>query len=79
MTQAEAKITSKGQVTIPRAIREALHVAAGDTVVFEMIDESVRVRSRHEKSVQAFAGAGRIGPGKTVAEIVAEVRALRDP
>jgi antitoxin PrlF len=74
----EAKITSKGQVTIPRAIREALHVAAGDTVIFEVVDEGVHIRPRHEKTVQAFAGAGRIGPGKTVADIVAEVRALRD-
>jgi AbrB family looped-hinge helix DNA binding protein len=74
----EAKITSKGQVTIPRVIREALHVAAGDTVVFEVVDEAVHLRTRHEKRVQAFAGAGRVGPGKTVADIVAEVRALRD-
>lgn len=74
----EAKITGKGQVTIPRAIREALHVAAGDTVVFEIADEGVRIRPRREKTVQAFAGAGRVGSGKTVADIVAEMRALRD-
>ncbi len=75
--QAEAKVTSKGQVTIPRAIRRALHVGEGDTVVFEVVDDGVRVRPRHEKPVQAFAGAGRVGTGKTVAEIVAEVRSLR--
>jgi antitoxin PrlF len=73
----EARITTKGQVTIPRAIREAMHVAAGDTVVFEVVDEGVYLRPRHEKTVQAFAGAGRVGPGKTVADIVAEVRVLR--
>ena len=73
----EAKITSKGQVTIPRAIREALHVATGDIVIFEVVDENVHLRPRHEKTVQAFAGAGRVGSGKTVANIVAEVRALR--
>jgi AbrB family looped-hinge helix DNA binding protein len=78
VVQVEAKITSKGQVTIPRAIRRALHVEEGDTVVFEVVDDSVRLRPRHEKSVQAFAGAGRVGTGKTVAEIVAEVRDLRD-
>lgn len=76
--QAEAKITSKGQVTIPRAIRHALHVEEGDTVVFDIVDDGVRLRPRHETTVQAFAGAGRVGPGKTVAEIVAEIRSLRD-
>lgn len=75
--QAEAKITSKGQVTIPRAIRHALHIDEGDTVVFEVVDDGVRLRPRHEKTVQAFAGAGRVGTGKTVAEIVADVRRLR--
>lgn len=76
--QAEAKITSKGQVTIPRAIRQALHVQEGDTVVFDVADDGVRLRPHSAKTVQAFVGAGRVGAGKTVAEIVAEVRALRD-
>ena len=75
--QAEATVTSKGQVTIPRAIREALHVAAGDKVVFEVVEHGVRLRLQSENTVQSFAGAGRVGPGKTVAEIVAEVRDLR--
>jgi len=76
--KVEAKITSKGQVTIPRAIREALHLAVGDTVVFEVVDQNVHLSPRHEKTVQAFAGAGRVGRGKTAADIVSEVRALRD-
>jgi antitoxin PrlF len=76
--RAAAKITSKGQITIPRAIRQTLHVEAGDTVVFEVVDDSVRMRPGHDKTVQAFAGAGRVGAGKTVAEIIAEVRSQRD-
>lgn len=31
-----AKITSKGQVTIPRTIREHLHVAEGDRIDFRV-------------------------------------------
>ncbi len=31
-----AKVTSKGQVTIPRAVREALGITAGDQVVFRV-------------------------------------------
>lgn len=33
-----ARITSKGQVTIPREVREALDLAEGDDVVFRVID-----------------------------------------
>ncbi len=41
---ANAKITSKGQITIPAEIREALGVGKGDTVVFETTAEYVTVR-----------------------------------
>lgn len=42
---AIARITSKGQTTIPAAIREGLHVAPGDAVLWEMqTDGTARVR-----------------------------------
>lgn len=31
-----ARVTSKGQVTIPKEVREALGIAAGDQVVFRV-------------------------------------------
>ncbi|MCJ2093522.1 type II toxin-antitoxin system PrlF family antitoxin [Methylobacterium sp. J-072] len=34
MKAAEAKITSKGQVTVPASLRKALGVKAGDKLVF---------------------------------------------
>lgn len=42
---ALAKITSKGQTTIPRAVREALRIAPGDTIAWELSREgSANVR-----------------------------------
>lgn len=41
---ANAKITSKGQITIPAGIREALGVGKGDTLVFETTADYVTVR-----------------------------------
>ena len=42
---AVAKITSKGQTTIPAEVREALRVAAGDFIAWEVAaDGSARVR-----------------------------------
>lgn len=41
--RAYSKVTRKGQVTIPAAIRKALGLATGDTVVFVMDDGDVRV------------------------------------
>jgi antitoxin PrlF len=76
--EVQAKVTSKGQVTIPREVRQALRLQAGDVVVFEVDDQGVRLRPQHPAHVFAqYAGALRNGQGKTVDEIVAEVRTLR--
>lgn len=40
-----SKITVKGQTTVPRQIREAVHIAAGDLIAWEVHDDgSIRVR-----------------------------------
>ena len=36
---AVAKITAKGQTTIPHNVRSALHVAAGDLIAWEVGDD----------------------------------------
>jgi len=36
-----AKITSKGQTTIPRAVRAALNLAPGDSILWEVGDDGI--------------------------------------
>ncbi|WP_135664130.1 AbrB/MazE/SpoVT family DNA-binding domain-containing protein [Halorhabdus rudnickae] len=38
------RITSKGQVTIPKEIREALGIEPGDEISFERTDEGCEIR-----------------------------------
>lgn len=38
MVVKQAKVTSKGQVTIPAEVRDALRLREGDTVTFEVDD-----------------------------------------
>jgi len=60
---ATAKITSKGQVTIPRAIREHLHVAEGDRVDFRLgADGTVELVSLSRPARDLFGMLHR--PGK---------------
>lgn len=41
-----ATVTSKGQLTLPKAVRQALGVEAGDKVVFELREDGQIVVSR---------------------------------
>lgn len=39
-----AKLTSKGQVTVPKEIRVKLHLRTGDTLSYEVEGDMVKVR-----------------------------------
>ena len=41
----EAILSSKGQITVPKAIREILHVKNGDSLVFYIEDNEVKLTS----------------------------------
>ncbi len=41
-----ARITSKGQVTIPKSVREALNLGEGDQVVFRVIEGGRAILAR---------------------------------
>jgi antitoxin PrlF len=44
MSPSTARITVKGQLTIPKSVREILNVAKGDAVVFEEKNGEIVVR-----------------------------------
>lgn len=77
--ESRAKVTSKGQVTIPADIRRALRVRKGDVVVFEVDAGGVRLRPLREGAdvFAEYEGAWREGEGETVEEINAWLRELR--
>ena len=76
--QREAKITSKGQITVPREIRHALGVKPGDKVVFEQNGKEVSVRPVRSKSVFAkYRGTGNPGIPSGREHVVCKVRELR--
>lgn len=74
----QAKLTSKGQITIPREIRRRLGVRAGDRLEFEDDGKSVRVTAVPEKSPFAkYRGIGTPGIGKGRKGIQKWLRELR--
>ncbi|MGZ7094826.1 MAG: AbrB/MazE/SpoVT family DNA-binding domain-containing protein [Candidatus Angelobacter sp.] len=77
--EKQAKITSKGRVTVPVAIRRALGVRAGDVLLFEEDKTGVRVRPVRAKSPFAkYRGIGNRGTGHGRKAIIRWTRAMRE-
>ncbi len=53
----EARITSKGQITLPKAIRDKLSLKAGGKVRFVIRDDAVFIEVPKHKSVLDWYGA----------------------
>ena len=58
-----AKITSKGQITLPKEVRKLLDVEKGSVVVFEKEDDKIVIKSA--KTLKEFRGILK-GKGKMV-------------
>ena len=78
--ELKAKVTSKGQLTIPKEVRKALGVREGDSLLFEVDEEDEQVRVRVERKPVSFAdyeGAWREGKGMSRAEVDDYMQDLR--
>jgi antitoxin PrlF len=74
----QAKVTSKGQITIPREVRRRLGVRAGDKLEFEDNGDGVRVTAvRRESVFEKYRGIGTPGVGKGRKAILKWMRELR--
>ncbi len=75
----QAKITSKGRITVPLTIRKALGMRAGDVLLFEEDKAGVRVRAVRAKSPFAkYRGIGNRGIGSGKKAIIRWTRAMRE-
>lgn len=52
----KAKVTSKGQITIPKEIREKLHLNPGDKILFEETEQGEVKISTQKKSIKDLRG-----------------------
>ena len=74
----QARITSKGQITVPHEIRRALGVRPGDHLLFEKDGAAVRVRPVRTKSpFEKYRGVGTPGIRRGRKAVVRWVRNLR--
>ncbi len=76
--QKQARITSKGQITVPREVRRLLGVREGDRLMFESDGKGIRVRPVRSRSAFAkYRGIGNLGIGSGRKSIGWWLRELR--
>jgi AbrB family looped-hinge helix DNA binding protein len=51
MRTVTSKLTTKHQVTIPKAVREVLHLGSGDVIAFDIEDDGIH---RHSGNTVPF-------------------------
>jgi AbrB family looped-hinge helix DNA binding protein len=74
----QARITSKGQITIPLEVRRALGVGPGDQLLFEKGEEGMSVRPvRTESPFAKYRGIGHGGRTTGKQGILRRIRELR--
>ncbi len=73
-----AKVTSKGQITVPVEIRKSLGIKSGDHIRFEQQEDGIRlVRDAEENPFEKWRGIGGFpGMGKGREDIIAYFREM---
>ena len=72
---ARARLTSKGQITIPKAVRERLGLQPGDEIEFVEDEETYRVRKRTPASpLERYRGYLKHLAGRDPDEVVEQMR-----
>lgn len=69
------KVGPKGQVVLPKDMRDELGIAPGDEVMFDRSDDRIVVRKARTKDeiIDSLFGA-LAGPGKPLTELLVESR-----
>jgi antitoxin PrlF len=72
----ESTLTTKGQVTLPKELRDALHLKTGDKIVFqEMRDGSYVLKPKLRLDVRSLKGlVSYSGPAKTLDDMERAIR-----
>lgn len=71
----KAKLTSKGQVTVPKSCRDKLGLKTGTVLDFEAVDGVLIARKVQTEDVFAkWRGKGKLPTGQSVDEYLDSVR-----
>ena len=76
--EVSARLSSKGQVTVPRAVREALSLEEGDRLIFRVDgDRAILARTADLLALAGSVSVPAAKRGAPWAEVMAETRRQR--
>ncbi|MEM8904529.1 MAG: AbrB/MazE/SpoVT family DNA-binding domain-containing protein [Actinomycetota bacterium] len=70
------KVTEKGQITIPKLLRDELGIGAGNEVEFERVDDAIIVRKASDAPTRGQQLADRLRGRGDIAMTTDEILAL---
>ena len=67
-------ISSKGQITVPKGVRDRLGLRTGTTVEFELVDEGVLLRKGHKGTRPVDRVRGILVRGRSTDQLIDDMR-----
>jgi antitoxin PrlF len=73
-TAMEATVAERGQITLPKAVRDALGLTKGTKLKVELIDGRIVLRKDVDDALSRVRGRFKLPPGVTTDDIMRELR-----
>ncbi len=70
----EATVAERGQITLPKAVRDALGLTKGSKLKVELIDGRIVLRKDVDDAISRMRGRIKLPPGVTTDDIMRELR-----
>jgi antitoxin PrlF len=70
----EATVAERGQITLPKSVRDALGLTKGSKLKVELIDGRIVLRKDVQDAISRARGVLKLPPGVTTDDIMRELR-----
>ena len=70
----EATVAERGQITLPKSVRDALGLTKGSKLKVELIDGRIVLRKDVDDAISRVRGLLKLPPGVTTDDIMRELR-----
>ena len=72
--QMEATVAERGQITLPKAVRDALGLTKGSKLKVELIDGRIVLRKDVQDALSRVRGRFKLAQGLTTDDVMRELR-----